>query len=229
MNYQKIHDAIIERAKSRKLEGYKERHHIIPRAMGGTNDKENLVELTAKEHFLIHKLLYKMYPDNDKLFFAYRMMSISKSPDQKREYHITSREFEDIRKQAALAISINNKGNIPWNKGKTGIYSRDTLNSISLTLQGNIPWNKGKTGVYSEETINKMKKSASEKQISAENEKSRREKIRNTLLLKKPRAKTVFDTRDNKQYDTINEFRKTYTLSEYAYTKLRKNGIIIVN
>jgi len=54
MNYKRIHDQIIERAKSRILEGYKERHHIIPKCMGGNNEKDNLVYLTAREHFIIH-------------------------------------------------------------------------------------------------------------------------------------------------------------------------------
>ena len=45
MNYKKIHDQIIERAKTRKLEGYKEKHHIIPRCMGGNDEPENLVQL----------------------------------------------------------------------------------------------------------------------------------------------------------------------------------------
>ena len=52
MNYQKIYNQIIERAKNRQLEGYKEKHHIIPRCLNGNNDKENLVKLTAREHFL---------------------------------------------------------------------------------------------------------------------------------------------------------------------------------
>jgi len=56
MNYQKIYDQIIERAKNRKLEGYKEKHHIIPKCLGGPDNKENLVELTAREHFLCHLL-----------------------------------------------------------------------------------------------------------------------------------------------------------------------------
>ncbi len=40
-------------------------------------------------------------------------------------------------------ISNTLKGNIPWNKGKTNIYSQETLDKISNTLKGNIPWNKG--------------------------------------------------------------------------------------
>ena len=52
MNYQRIYDQIINRAKERTLEGYKEKHHIIPKCMGGSNEKQNLIELTAKEHFI---------------------------------------------------------------------------------------------------------------------------------------------------------------------------------
>jgi len=52
MNYQRIHDAIIDRARNRTLTGYTERHHVIPRCLGGTNDKENLVKLTVENIIL---------------------------------------------------------------------------------------------------------------------------------------------------------------------------------
>jgi len=45
--YQKL----IEKARSRPMiEGYFEKHHIIPRSLGGTNDPENIVNLTSREH-----------------------------------------------------------------------------------------------------------------------------------------------------------------------------------
>jgi len=74
MNYQRIHDQIIERAKTRQLDGYKERHHIIPKCMGGIDDKSNLVELTAREHFIIHLLLAEIY-NTPKLWRAVNMLS----------------------------------------------------------------------------------------------------------------------------------------------------------
>ena len=74
MNYQRIHDAIIDRARTRMLQGYYEWHHVIPRCLGGTDDKSNLVELTAREHFIVHKLLCKIYPNEHKLVYAYWMM-----------------------------------------------------------------------------------------------------------------------------------------------------------
>ena len=99
MNYQKIHDQIIERAKSRQLDGYKERHHIIPQCLGGTNIKNNLVDLTAREHFIVHKILCEIYPDNDKIFFAYRMMALAQNKLQLREHNISSREYQYLREQ----------------------------------------------------------------------------------------------------------------------------------
>lgn len=47
MNYAAHYERLIERAKNRVLEGYRERHHILPRCMGGTNAPDNLVDLTA--------------------------------------------------------------------------------------------------------------------------------------------------------------------------------------
>ncbi len=74
MNYQKIYDQLILRARSRKLECYTEKHHILPRCMGGSDDKENLVSLTAREHFICHWLLIRIYPNNRKLSHAFWAM-----------------------------------------------------------------------------------------------------------------------------------------------------------
>ena len=47
--------------------GRLEVHHIVPKCLGGSNKKENLVELTAREHFICHRLLCEIYPKNKKL------------------------------------------------------------------------------------------------------------------------------------------------------------------
>jgi hypothetical protein len=78
MNYQAIYDRLIDRAICQdrtKGDGtYYEKHHIVPRCLGGTNDVLNLVLLTAKEHYLAHHLLTKIYPNNPKISYAYIMM-----------------------------------------------------------------------------------------------------------------------------------------------------------
>lgn len=58
--YTKTYFQIVDRARDRVLSEYSERHHIIPRSLGGTDDPENLVNLTPREHFICHLLLTKM-------------------------------------------------------------------------------------------------------------------------------------------------------------------------
>jgi hypothetical protein len=60
MNHQHIYDALVARAQNRTISGYCERHHVIPRALGGSNAKSNIVALTYREHFLAHWLLTKI-------------------------------------------------------------------------------------------------------------------------------------------------------------------------
>lgn len=68
MNYKKVYDNIIERAKNRKINDgeYVEKHHIIPVSLNGTNDKDNLVILYPREHYIVHLLLYKHYDSLNK-------------------------------------------------------------------------------------------------------------------------------------------------------------------
>lgn len=74
MDYQKIYRELTNRAKTRKLLGYSEYHHIIPKCIGGDNTKENLVNLTPEEHYVAHQLLIKIYPNNISLVNAAMMM-----------------------------------------------------------------------------------------------------------------------------------------------------------
>ncbi len=77
MNYKLHYDKIINRSHNRILEGYCERHHIIPRCMGGSDDIKNIAVLTAEEHYVAHQLLVKIYPEVPKLVYAARMMTVS--------------------------------------------------------------------------------------------------------------------------------------------------------
>jgi len=97
MDYQKIYNQIIERAQSRTLEGYKEKHHIIPKCIGGNDSKENLIYLTSKEHFLCHLLLIEIYPLILKLKQALWLMSINKN--KKVKYKVSSRLYERLKKE----------------------------------------------------------------------------------------------------------------------------------
>lgn len=77
MDYEKHYYALTNRASTRIIDGYTEKHHIKPKCLGGTDDGSNLVRLTPEEHYLAHQLLVKIYPSNRKLLFAARMMTVS--------------------------------------------------------------------------------------------------------------------------------------------------------
>jgi len=109
MNYEKIYNQIINRAKNRILECYTEKHHIIPRCMGGSDEKENLVNLTAREHFICHRLLVQIHPSNNKLKFALWAMCNMKSKRQSR-YTPSSRIYESIKIEVIKLISEKKKG-----------------------------------------------------------------------------------------------------------------------
>jgi hypothetical protein len=110
MDYHKIYSLIINRARNRNLKGYKERHHIIPKCLGGTNKKDNIVNLTAREHFFCHQLLCEIYPENKKLVFALWSMANQKAPLQKRTFKVSSKLYERLKIKAAKLISIRCKG-----------------------------------------------------------------------------------------------------------------------
>lgn len=75
MNYRKHYDALIERAQSRVLSGYAERHHVVPRCVGGSDKRTNIVRLTPEEHYVAHQLLVKIYPGIESLVWAVMIMT----------------------------------------------------------------------------------------------------------------------------------------------------------
>lgn len=104
MNYQFIYDKIIFNAKSKnrkKLKKtdndyvYYELHHIKPKSLFPElkNDKNNLVLLTAKEHYICHLLLEKIYPNSNMFLALWRLAT-----DDQNQYVIKgSKEFERLR------------------------------------------------------------------------------------------------------------------------------------
>jgi len=109
MDHSHVYNQLIKQAQGRTRPiVYTEKHHIVPRCLGGSNDKSNLVYLTAREHLLAHKLLDKIYPDNRKIFFALWSMLTMKNDDMKRIPN--SREYEKAKIRMAAQMSQIQKG-----------------------------------------------------------------------------------------------------------------------
>lgn len=93
---------------------YHERHHILPKSCGGTNNENNLIDLYAKEHFEAHRLLALENPDNKKLVSAWWMMSHIKGSDKQELYELTPDEYEEAR--IAFVESISGEKNYWYNR-----------------------------------------------------------------------------------------------------------------
>lgn len=119
--YSKLYYNITSNAKQRITEGYTELHHIIPQSMGGSNDKENLVELTAREHFICHWLLVKMTEGDDRSKMLYALKGMKAENKHQQRYHtkITARVYETYRIEHSINHSkvMKAKNLVPWNKG----------------------------------------------------------------------------------------------------------------
>lgn len=103
---------IISAAQSRTTEGYVERHHIIPKSLGGSDEKENLVSLTAREHFICHWLLTKMADNtNSRIRMLNAFWSLSRKNQQQARYIVTGRKYEILKKAISEARSHFNIGN----------------------------------------------------------------------------------------------------------------------
>ena len=145
MNYQKIYDQIIEKAKKEKREKgkgvYYEAHHIIPVCLGGKGRvnqwrcHSNIVLLTAKEHFLCHRLLCKIHPSVQKLIHAYWAMCNQKNKHQAVRYVPSARAYEEAKQ---LAATIDRSGS------NNSMYGRKHTREWKEARTGSNHWNYGK-------------------------------------------------------------------------------------
>lgn len=89
---------------------YSERHHICPKSLFpqyahfGKN-KWNWIRVSAREHYIMHKMLCRVFPWSNKLLFALFGMCNQQSEHQERNYVITSTEYENIKTRSAESMS----------------------------------------------------------------------------------------------------------------------------
>jgi hypothetical protein len=137
--YQRWHDQIIERARGRILKSYKEAHYILPRSMGGSDQPYNIVDLTYREHYLIHWLLVKLTVglDNFKMRCAlWRMSQVSETHTGRR---VASWRFEKAKKHFVngFVAKIRRDKNIKY--GGSGETLLAKSEAVAASLRGKNP------------------------------------------------------------------------------------------
>lgn len=101
--------------------------------MGGTNDDNNLVCLTAREHFICHQLLCEVYPNNHLLIHAlWLMINGRTSNHQIRDYKISSRMYEQLKIKRRIALRTFNSSR--KNKTHEDIFGKTKADDIKLKI-----------------------------------------------------------------------------------------------
>ena len=155
--YQKWYDHLIDRARNRTIEGYVERHHIVPRSLGGTNEKSNLVALTAREHLIAHMLLPRFVENKAPMWQAvWMMMNTQGRKLTGRLYEQARIEYRGIQKGRKMSPEFCAK----MSAARKGIKrSPETCAKIRAVRAGK---------KHSSETRDKMRAAQTGKKLSSE-------------------------------------------------------------
>jgi len=129
VNYRAIYDRLMERARAPRRLDYFEAHHVLPRCLGGSDDRENIVHLTAREHHVAHQLLVAMNPGHPGLALAAHMMCLDRYG-----HRVGNRRYEWLRRRHAQATATLHAGK----KWALGIKRRDSTKAkLSAAALGN--------------------------------------------------------------------------------------------
>jgi hypothetical protein len=195
---------------------YYEKHHILPKSLGGNNNKENLVFLTAREHYLAHLLLVKMTTGNakSKMAFALRCMTNFKNQYHNR-YMPPSKIYEIAKRHAVEATRIINTGHPNYLLS----HKEESKIKISKTMSKNL------SKLTKEELSDRIKNSCSSPESWTD---ERRSKISNALK-NKPKSKNAIKNmkKSNKKFKdslTTSQKKEIYGLKNKGKTWKLING-----
>ena len=139
MDYRKVYDAIIERAKARERPNERlEIHHIVPLSLGGTDKSENLVALTIREHYVAH-LVFDKANGTRTLFGKVRIPSRRWLKSRMMAYANASKPIQDARKfleshgEKILAADVVTKF-LKWNELQGEVVRFRSTGEVDLDM-----------------------------------------------------------------------------------------------
>lgn len=208
--YTKWYLNIIGRAIVKLKMGYVERHHIIPKSFGGSNKKDNIVRLTAREHFICHLLLVRMVTGKNR----HKMICAAwYLKHHLKTIKISSRTYEILKIQFSNTIKSNRTGKKHSEETKKRMSlarlgqktSKDTKLKLSLLA---------KSRTFSKETREKMSK--------AHTGSKRSEEIKSKMTLAQLNR---WENMSSEKHDEIidNRIKKNHHLSDETKAKMSES------
>ena len=170
MNYERIYNELIDSALTNSYNGYVEVHHIVPRCIGGSDDKSNLVALSAREHFLAHWLLSRIHSGNKSLAYAWNMMCVGRIQSS----HLYKYAREEVSKA---------RTGVTW-----GNHTEETKRKMSKSRKGVLQ------GPRSEESKEKMRQAKLGHKQSDETIARRTAKTKKPVIGSKDGIETRFES-----------------------------------
>ena len=217
MNYEEIYRNLMRKGRLNisDVEIY-EKHHILPKSLGGSNKKENLVKLTLRQHYVAHKLLVKFLTGRDK----WKMYcALKRFIHTKYVKNITSRDYEIIKKNHRIACS---------NLLKNKFVSDETKRKQSVAQKlryAETPshWNGRHHEIETKEKLRVLNLGENNPQYNIPRTDEVKEKISKAMKGKSKSAETVEKFRKRKQSpETKQKIREKIT--EWHKNKGRTNG-----
>lgn len=218
MNYQKIYNNLIQKRRIYQLDKnnvYCECHHILPRSLHGSNDKVNLVNLTAREHYIAHRLLEKitctLYGKNSKEHGSMLNAIWLMQHDKKHNKFISSTTYEYLRIERSknLSIQLCGQNNPMYGHSVKEYMSKEKQKQWKENISKSL---KGRS--FSKETIQKIQLKNKGKKLSDETKhkisialtgiKQSQETIQKRIATKKLNGKKVHLSIETKKKISIN-------------------------
>lgn len=224
MNYQKIYNNLICRTKVRT--GYVEKHHIVPRCLGGTDTKDNLIKLYPEEHYLAHLLLCKIHPENQKLLYAAMNMATGSMINNGKR---NNKDFGWLRRKYADSMSGDNNPNRKNPQlQKLAALKRKGQKRTAASREKMSAAQKGRT--FSEETKKKMSEAAKNRPpITEETRQKLKHRMPNKGMLGRQMSnetKAKMSASQKGRVDSVETKLKKSIAAKIREEKKRKNRII---
>lgn len=210
MNYTKLYNNIIENRRKNLVDGYTENHHIIPRCLGGDDSADNLIKLTAREHFLCHYLLTKMYKPNTRNWYKMINAFIMMNAMGERDRYINSRLYESRRIHFSNTMRESQSGSGNSQHGTKWIYNMVLEQCKKIPKEDEIPegWESGRVQDFKKKKVKIEENIKSQQKLLKEKTEFER--------IKKERHIELFTFFKEGKYDSLTEFLNDVN---YEYSK----------